>query len=169
LLVAPACSSRTAAHMTTSTPEGSVTSPVPRDTPASSPALAAAPDLCGPWSAVDSAQARAIVTAHGTLASCELVGRTWMVTAVSETRPGQVGLFTCNASDAACMNGALVHDLTTFTWIAASANAGPGLKTYGGSGPAGPIFVYVTRHHGQVMYDLRSRSFTVCAHGICHW
>jgi hypothetical protein len=54
---------------------------------------------CGAWAAQDSAQARAVLATRGRLTSCELIGRTWMVTTVSAHRPGEVGLLTCSAGD----------------------------------------------------------------------
>jgi hypothetical protein len=131
--------------------------------------VAARARSCGAWSAADSVSARAIVRTRGRLGSCQLIGRTWIVTAVSASRPGEIGLLTCAAGDLACLDGNQPHDLTKFTWIAAPAQIGPGLKIYGGTGPDGPIFVYATRHHGQVKFDLRTRAFALCAHGICRW
>jgi hypothetical protein len=129
--------------------------------------LAARTDVCGPWSSPDSIQALAIRQTRGRLTSCALVGRTWMVTAVRKTRPGEIGLLTCGAAEPACVEGDEPHDLTTFTWI--PAPVGPGLNPYGGSGPAGPIFIFTTQRDRQVKFDLRSRAFATCPHGVCTW
>jgi hypothetical protein len=124
---------------------------------------------CGAWAAQDSAQARAVLATRGRLTSCELIGRTWMVTTVSAHRPGEVGLLTCSAGDQACLDGDRPHDLTAFTWISAPKKVGPGLKLYGGTGPNGPVFIYTTARHGQIKFDLARGTFTVCPHGVCRW
>lgn len=98
--------------------------------------------------------------------ACELLGRTWVVTAISTSRPGQLALQTCRADDSAWMNGALPHDLQAFAWVSAPRAIGAGLKRYAGTGT---VLIFSTVRHGQVSFDIPTRSFTLCPRGICHW
>ena len=65
------------------------------------------------------------------------------------------------------MDGRRAHAWVRFTWIAAPAAAGAGnLKVY--SQPNPHTVVFITNHHGQILFDLNSRQFTICPHGACH-
>lgn len=122
-------------------------------------------DVCGAWSAVNSPQARSVRAQHGTIDSCQRVGLTWFVTAISETRPGQVGYLACSAADRPCLDGSIAHDLSQFTWVSAPAAIGPGLRLY--SAPTPHEWIFSTRRHGMVRFDLTSKTFAICPSGVC--
>ena len=123
-------------------------------------------DVCGAWSAVNSPQALAVRAQHGTLDSCQLVGMTWFVTVISDARPGQVGYLVCGRADSACLDGSTTHALTQFTWVAAPAAVGAGLKLY--SSPSPDEWIFYTHSHGMVRFDLTSKTFSTCPSGVCH-
>jgi hypothetical protein len=81
--------------------------PLPRSGP---------PNICGPWSAANSEQVRAIHARHGALESCLLVGHYWVVTTQNVTGPAQIGILDCSPADSTCMNGWRAKNLTTFAW-----------------------------------------------------
>lgn len=159
--VLAACSS--GAH--TSSPSAARSSPAAGSAYASH---SAAPDtrLCGAWSSPESPQALALRASHGTLASCQLVGTTWYVTAIRDGWPGQIGYLVCASSDSTCLGGSAVHHLTRFRWVSAPASVGPGLKLY--SAPAPNEWIFYTRTRGMVRFDLASKTFSTCPAGVCH-
>lgn len=122
-------------------------------------------EVCGAWSAVNSPQALAVRALHGTLDSCQRVGVSWYVTAISDDRPGQIGYLVCAETDTTCLDGPTTHDLTRFTWISAPAAAGPGLKLY--SAPSPNEWIFYTRKHGMVRFTLATKEFSLCPSGIC--
>lgn len=123
-------------------------------------------DVCGTWSAANSPQALAVRAQHGTLDSCQRLGRTWFVTAISATRPGEVGYLVCGSADTACLDGSATHQLTQFTWVSAPAAMGPGLKLY--SAPSPNEWIFHTYTHGMVRFNLATKTFSTCPGGLCH-
>ena len=167
VVLAAACGQAGRARSPALTTGGGSSAAAARTSPLPSPTIPTVPpNVCGAWSATSSPQAQAILAAYGSIDSCELLGRTWVVTAISTSRPGQVGLQTCRADDTACMNGALPHDLEAFAWVSAPRAVGAGLKRYAGTGP---VLIFSTARHGQVSFNIRTRSFTRWPRGICHW
>ena len=115
---------------------------------------------------MNSPQALAVRASHGTLDSCQLVGTTWYVTAISDDRPGQLGYLVCKSTDTRCLDGSHAHDLTRFKWVQAPASVGPGLKLYSSPKPNEWIFYTYTR--GMVRFNLSSKTFSTCPAGVCH-
>jgi hypothetical protein len=74
------------------------------------------PNICGPWSAANSAQVQAIQPTHGRLDSCLLVDHYWLVTTENVAGHAQIGILNCSPTDSTCMNGWQAKDLRTFAW-----------------------------------------------------
>lgn len=110
-------------------------------------------NICGPWSAVSSPEARA-VAAHGTLQSCQLIGQDWVVVTMhGAAAPGEVGVQQCPAGSA-CMDGRLSHDLTNFRWF--PAPTGTALTELQVSGP---VITFVDGS-GQIEFHLDSLTWS---------
>ena len=74
------------------------------------------PGICGPWSAGNSAQVRAIQSTHGVLDSCQLVDHYWLVTTENVAGPAQIGILDCSPTASRCMDGWRAKNLAAFTW-----------------------------------------------------
>ena len=74
------------------------------------------PGICGPWSAGNSAQVRAIQSTHGVLDSCQLVDHYWLVTTQNVTGPAQIGVLDCSPTASRCMDGWRAKNLAAFSW-----------------------------------------------------
>jgi hypothetical protein len=113
------------------------------------------PDICGPWSAANSAQVQAIRPAHGTLDSCLLVDHYWVVTTENGAGPAQIGILDCPPTDSTCMNGWQAKDLRTFAWH----RAPPSVTQLKIVLVDGHLLTMIT-NYGQWTFDIDTAMFT---------
>ncbi|MDX6230262.1 MAG: hypothetical protein QOI76_3652 [Frankiales bacterium] len=109
----------------TTTPTAGTTAPT---SAAPSSAVGVDPSLCGPWSAETSAFSQAVAKRYGSIESCFLYGRTWVITTDGlNGAPGYVGVDQCN-NDIGCLSGA--HDHGDDLWAYYPADRPGSVRLY---------------------------------------
>jgi hypothetical protein len=112
------------------------------------------PGICGPWSAANSAQVRAVQSTHGALDSCQLVDHYWLVTTENVTGTAQIGILDCSPTASTCMDGWRAKNLATFAWHTAPPSVSQ-LKIYL---VEGHLLIMIT-NEGQWTFDIDTATF----------
>jgi len=95
------------------------------------------PNICGPWSSLDSPPMQHLVAVHGEFRGCLKIASGWMVVTTRSSMPGEIGIMDCR-SNPACLDGRQNRDVSQFAWQ--SAPSGTSLSVLGENGSVFTLF-----------------------------
>ena len=96
------------------------------------------PNICGPWSSLDSKPMQDLVAVHGDVRACLKIDSGWMFVTQHSSGPGEVGTMDCH-SNPACMDGRQDRDLSLYVWQVAPPS-GTSLSVVGQNGAVLTLF-----------------------------
>ena len=123
----------------------------PTTTATDSPA-ATDPNICGPWSSLDSPPMQQLVAVHGEFRGCLKIASGWMVVTARSSMPGEIGIMDCG-SNPACLDGRQNRDVSQFVWQ--SAPSGTSLSILGQNGSVFTLF----DGRGQITFNSETKKF----------
>ena len=110
------------------------------------------PNICGPWSSLDSPPMQDLVAVHGEFRGCLKIASGWMVVTARSSMPGEIGIMDCR-SNPACLDGRQNRDFSQFVWQ--SAPSGTSLSVLGQNGSAFTLF----DGRGQITFNSDTKKF----------
>ena len=110
------------------------------------------PNICGPWSSLDSPPMQHLVAVHGEFRGCLKIASGWMVVTARSSMPGEIGIMDCG-SNPACLDGRQNRDVSQFAWQ--SAPNGTSLSILGQNGSVFTLF----DGRGQITFNSDTKEF----------
>lgn len=125
--------------------------------PAQSLPKATDPNICGPWSDLQSEPMQILEAVHGSFEGCLKVGSDWVILTSHSNSPGEVGVLPCHGNSV-CLDGTQPHDLASFRWE--SVPVGISLSVLGQDGSR----ILLAVGTGDLVFDVARNSFGPLQH-----
>jgi hypothetical protein len=139
-ILTPTTASRPTSHASSNAP---IVVPLPAATD---------PNICGPWSSLDSQPVQDLVAVHGDVKGCIKIASGWMIVTARSSMPGEIGIMDCR-SNPACLDGRQNRDVSQFAWQ--SAPSGTSLSILGQNGSVFTLF----NGQGQITFNSDTKKF----------